>query len=146
MSRRKSTTPTNYDIGYCRPPKRSQFQPGQSGNPTGRRKAIPTIGARLRELVNSKVTVTEQGRTRRISRLDVMLRQLGNEAMRGDKRAFKLLMEFLHRYDAAVEGTVHSEEMAPEDLAILSDYLRKTGGSNTDDSPNDRGDHDGESL
>jgi Family of unknown function (DUF5681) len=146
MSRRKSTTPTNYDIGYCRPPKRSQFQPGQSGNPTGRRKAIPTIGARLRELVNSKVTVTEQGRTRRISRLDVMLRQLGNEAMRGDKRAFKLLMEFLHRYDAAVEGTVRSEEMAPEDLEILSDYLRKTGGSNADDNSDIQGDHDGESL
>ena len=52
-----------------------------------------------------------------------MLRQLGNDAMRGDKRALKLLMEFLHRYDAAVEETVHSEEMAPEDLEILSDYL-----------------------
>jgi hypothetical protein len=145
MSRRKSSTQSDYDIGYCRPPKRSQFRPGQSGNPTGRRKAIPTIGARLRELVYSKVTVTEQGRTRRISRLDVMLRQLGNDAMRGDKRALKLLMEFLHRYDAAVEETVHSEEMAPEDLEILSDYLRQTGSSNSGSKDSsDEGDDDGE--
>ena len=65
MSRRKSSNPSDYEVGYGRPPEGIRFQPGQSGNPTGRRKAIPTIGARLRELVYSKVTVTEQGRTRR---------------------------------------------------------------------------------
>ena len=148
MSKRKSSNRSTYDVGYCRPPKKSQFRPGQSGNPTGRRKASPTIGARLRELVHSKVTVTEQGRTRRISRLDVMLRQLGNDAMRGDKRAFKLLMEFFDRYDVAVEGTVGSEEMASEDLQILSDYLGKAGSSNSDaDSGVTEGeDDDGASL
>jgi Family of unknown function (DUF5681) len=145
---RKSGGLSDYDIGYGRPPKRSQFRPGQSGNPTGRRKAIPTIGSRLRELVYSKVTVTEQGRTRRISRLDVMLRQLGNDAMRGDKRAFKLLMEFLHRYDAAVEGPVRSEDMTSEDLEILSDYLRNTATTNSDlgGGPTEGEDNDGESL
>jgi Family of unknown function (DUF5681) len=145
MPKRKFRSLPDYDIGYGRPPKKSQFRPGQSGNPTGRRKASPTIGARLRELVHSKVAVTEQGRTRRISRLDVMLRQLGNDAMRGDKRAFKLLMEFLHRYDVAVEGTVRSEEMASEDLEILSDYLRKTGSSNSGSKDSsDEGVDDGE--
>src|SRR6516164_11260123 len=87
MSRRKSRIPSDYDVGYGRPPKATRFQPGQSGNPTGHRKGSPTIGARLRELMSSKVTVTEHGRTRRISRLDVMLRQLTNDAMRGDQRA-----------------------------------------------------------
>jgi hypothetical protein len=146
MSKRKRSDQANYDVGYGRPPKKSQFRPGQSGNPTGRRKASPTIGSRLRALIYSKVTVTEQGRTRRISRLDVMLRQLGNDAMRGDKRAFKLLMEFFHRYDVAVEGAVRSEEMAADDLEILSQYLRTTGSSNSDDSSNEGGDDDGESL
>jgi Family of unknown function (DUF5681) len=146
MSKREFRSLPDYDIGYGRPPKKSQFRPGQSGNPTGRRKASPTIGVRLQELMNSKITVTERGRSRRISRLDVMLHQLTNDAMRGDQRALKLLMGFLHRYGAEVEGTVRSEEMAPEDLEILSDYLRTTGGSNSDDSPNDRGDDDGESL
>ena len=145
MSKRKSGSRSDYDVGYCRPPKKSQFRPGQSGNPTGRREASPTIGSRLRALIYSKVTVTEQGRTRRISRLDLMLRQLGNDAIRGDKRAFKLLMEFLHRYDVAVEGAVRSEEMTSDDLEILSEYLRKTGSSNSDDSSSEGGD-DGESL
>ena len=47
--------------------------------------------------------------------------------MRGDQRALKLLMEFLNRYAAEVEGTIRSEEITSEDLEILSDYLRKTG-------------------
>ena len=147
MSRRKSRSPSDYEVGYCRPPKATRFRLGQSGNPTGYRKGSKTIGARLRELMNSKVTVTEHGRTHRISRLDVMLRQLTNDAMRGDQRALKLLMEFLHRYGAEVEGTVRSEEINSEDLEILADYVRRTGLSNPDlnVSPNE-GDDDGESL
>jgi hypothetical protein len=148
MSRHKARGPSDYDVGYGRPPKVNRFRPGQSGNPTGYRKGSKTIGARLRELMNSKVTVTEHGRTRRISRLDVMLRQLTNDAMHGDQRALKLLMEFLHRYGAEVEGTVGAEEITCEDLEILSDYLRKTGSSDSDleVSPDERDGDDGESL
>ena len=147
MSRRKSVDPLAYEVGYGRPPRETQFRPGQSGNPTGSRKGSKTIGVRLRELVSSKVTVTEHGRTRRISRLDVMLHQLTNDAMRGDQRAFRLLMDFLHRYGADVKETVGVEEITSEDLEILSDYLRKTGSSNSDPdvSPNGE-DDDGESL
>jgi hypothetical protein len=148
MPRRKSRSPSDYDVGYCRPPKATQFRPGQSGNPTGYRKRSKTIGERLRELMNSKVTVTEHGRTRRVSQLDVMLRRLANDAMRGDQRALKLLIEFLHRYGAEAETTVRSEEITSEDLEILSDYLRKTGSSNSypDVSPNDGDVDDGASL
>ena len=148
MSRHKSRNPSDYEVGYRRPPWETRFRPGQSGNPTGVRKVGKSIGARLRELMNSKVTVTEQGRSRRISRLDVMLRQLANDAMRGDQRAFRLLMDFLHRYGAEAEGAVRSEEITSEDLEILSDYLRRTGSSNSDlnASPNQGDDDDGESL
>jgi Family of unknown function (DUF5681) len=148
MSRRKSRSRSDYEVGYGRPPRETRFRPGQSGNPTGSRKGSKTIGARLRELMNSKVTVTEQGRPRRISRLDVMLRQLTNDAMRGDQRALKLLMEFLHRYGAEVERTDGAEEITSEDLEILSDFLRKTGSSDSDpEVPHDEGDgDDGESL
>ena len=148
MSRRKVRSPSNYDVGYGRPPKATRFRPGQSGNPTGYRKGSKTIGARLRELMNSKVTVTEHGRTRRISRLDVTLHQLTNDAMRGDQRALKLLMEFLHRYGGEVEGTARSEEITSEDLEILADYVRETGPSNFDPnvSPKEEEDDDGGSL
>ena len=146
MSRRKSRSPSDYEVGYGRPPKATRFRPGQSGNPTGGRKSSKTIGERVRELMNSKVAVTERGRTRRMSRFDVMLRHSADDAMRGDQRALKLLMEFLHRHGGEVEGTVRSEELTSEDLKILSDYLRKTGSSNSDPdvSPKEEEDDDAE--
>lgn len=132
MSRRKPGGPSDYKIGFGRPPKASQFQPGQSGNPTGRRKSHKSVAESLRDLINAKVTVTENGQFRRISRLDVMLRQLANDAMRGNQRAIKLLMESLHRHGAEAEGSVRSEDLNSEDLEILSDYIRKNGSSSID--------------
>jgi hypothetical protein len=134
MSRRKLDHPADYEIGFGRPPKASQFQSGQSGNPTGRRKSQKPVGERLRDLINAKVMVTENGRSRRISRLDVMLRQLANDAMRGDQRAIKLLLEFLHRYGAEAKESVRSEDLSSEDLEILSEFIRKTGSSGIDAS------------
>jgi hypothetical protein len=145
MSKRKLRSQLDYEVGYGRPPKASQFRPGQSGNPTGARKGGKTIGVRLQELINAKVAVTESGRTRRIPRLDVMLHRLSNDAMRGDQRALKHILEFVHRYSPAGEGAVRSEEMTSEDLEILADYLGKTrpSGSDSNDSP-EEGDDDGD--
>ena len=90
--------------------------------------------------MNSKVTVTEQGRTHRISWLDVMLGQLGNDAMRGNQRALKLLMESASDTGQRLMEP-RTNEMTSEDLEILSDYLQKTGASNSDP---DGGSHEGD--
>jgi Family of unknown function (DUF5681) len=38
MSRKKRRPTGRYRIGYCKPPKRTQFKRGRSGNPKGRKK------------------------------------------------------------------------------------------------------------
>ena len=48
MSKRKTTVSNSsrengYEVGYGRPPKDSQFRPGQSGNPAGRRKGVRNL-------------------------------------------------------------------------------------------------------
>jgi hypothetical protein len=58
------------------PQRASQFQPGTSGNPRGRRKGSRSVGAILNGIMSQKVTVSEGGRTRRVSRLEVMLLRL----------------------------------------------------------------------
>ena len=148
MSRRKARRLLDYDVGYCRPPEASRYRPGQSGNPTGYRKGGKTIGVRLRELMNSKVTVTEHGRTRRIPRLEVMLLQLANDATRGDPRALKLILDVADRYGRHAEGSDRSEQMTSEDLEILTDYLQRAEPPNADpsESPKEGGGDDGESL
>ena len=121
MTKTPGSKPNDYDVGYRRPPRASQFQPGTSGNPRGRRKGSRSVGA-LAEQFEQKLTVAERGQTRRVTRLEIMLLQLANDAARGDPRAMKLLLELNDRYGQPTDGDVQSEELSAEDLEILAAY------------------------
>jgi hypothetical protein len=54
-----------------------------------RPKGPKTVGAVLRDVTQRRIEVTENGKTRRILVLEVMLRRLANDAMRSDPRAMK---------------------------------------------------------
>src|SRR5271170_5485232 len=77
-------------VGYRRPPKHSRFQPGQSGNPRGRPPGVKSLSDIVRKIVGQKVTVTENGRARRVPRLEAILLRAASEASRGDGRALRL--------------------------------------------------------
>jgi hypothetical protein len=118
---------TEFEVGYRRPPKFSQYQPGQSGNPRGRPKGSRKVADILRELLNAKITITEHGVSRRSSRLEVMILQLSNDATRGDKRALKLILDLTDRHGREDETPVRADGLASEDRAILEEFMRKRG-------------------
>jgi Family of unknown function (DUF5681) len=76
MPNRKGPKGSGYVVGYRRPPKSTQFKTGKSGNPRGRPKGARSVGAVLRDVIQQRIAVTENGRTRRIPALEVMLRRL----------------------------------------------------------------------
>jgi hypothetical protein len=81
-----------YDVGYGRPPKHSQFKRGQSGNPRGRTKGQLNTQTYLDKILNQKVVVNEQGRSRTITKREVILTQLVNRAAgKGDLATIKHL-------------------------------------------------------
>ena len=45
----------NYDVGYKKPPKNTQFKPGQSGNPKGRPKKPTNIHEALIDNLGKKI-------------------------------------------------------------------------------------------
>jgi hypothetical protein len=98
MPDRKSSGTSDYVVGYRRPPKATQFAAGKSGNPKGRPKGSRSVGAVLKDILQQKIAVTENGKTRRIPALEVMLRRLANDAMRSDPNAIRLLLPLIDRY------------------------------------------------
>jgi Family of unknown function (DUF5681) len=46
-------------IGYGSPPKRTQFKPGQSGNPSGRPKGIRNFRTELLDELAESITIKE---------------------------------------------------------------------------------------
>jgi Family of unknown function (DUF5681) len=123
MASRKGSDFGEYAVGYGRPPKETRFAPGRSGNPRGRPKAVPTVGAILRSIIQQKIAVTENGKTRRLPALEVLLRRLVNNAMRGDAKALKLMVSFLDRYAETTEAKVQLNDLLAEDREILTQYL-----------------------
>jgi len=53
-------------VGYGKPPKRTRFKPGHSGNPKGRPRKNKTLPDYVEEELRSMVTLTEEGKTRKI--------------------------------------------------------------------------------
>ena len=110
-------------VGYRRPPRHSRFQPGQSGNPRGRPPGVKSLSDIVRKIVGQKVTVTENGRVRRVPRLEAILLRAAGEASRGDARALRLLLQLTERYGEIVQTGADREVTGAEDLAILRRYL-----------------------
>ena len=95
---RKTSASSKSDVGYRRPPKATQFKKETSGNPRGRPKGSRDIGNVLLDVTRQKIPVTENGRTRRMPALEVMLREFTNEAIQNDQGALKLLFTLMERY------------------------------------------------
>ena len=114
-----------YEVGYGRPPQATQFKPGKSGNPRGRPKGSRPVGAVLQQILNQRIPVTENGRTRRLPALEVILRRLANDAMRSEPRALKLLLGLYDRYGESPETDLRLDEILAEDREILANFLNK---------------------
>ena len=100
MSKKKASD--SYEVGYGKPPKNSQFKKGVSGNPKGRPKKAPDFYAELMKASRSFITVNDNGKRIRISKLRGIVMQLMNKALTGDIRAMRIL--FSH-YPQALEVT-----------------------------------------
>ena len=134
MSDKKTPSSPEYLVGYGRPPKATQFAVGNRANPTGRPKGARSVAAVLRDILQRKIPVTENGRTRRIPVLEALILRLANEAMKSDPAAVKLLLALNDRYSDAPASTLQFEGLLAEDRAILAQYLPKAIGDVSDDS------------
>jgi Family of unknown function (DUF5681) len=127
MRSRKGSGSSKKEIGYRRPPRATQFKKGESGNPRGRPKGSRNIGKVLLDVTGQKIAVTENGRTRRMPALEVMLRRLASDAIKNDQGALKLFFSLVDRYADLTETVVapNIDDVLAEDREILERYLKK---------------------
>jgi hypothetical protein len=116
-----------YAVGHGRPPQHSRFQPGRSGNPKGRPRGVRSVGDLVRKIVAAPVTISEGGRTRRAPRLEAILLRIAADAVRGDVRALRLLLQLTERYGEDAPAAADTQKLTAEDLAILRRYLPDPG-------------------
>jgi hypothetical protein len=113
-------------VGYRHPPIGTRFRPGQSGNPRGRPKGARNLSTVVAAALGERVAVTENGRRRRITKLEAAVKQLVNRAAAGEPRATQLLLALVEADEArpAQQDAAHLNEA---DEIVVAGLMRRLG-------------------
>lgn len=107
-------------VGYGRPPRHSQFKKGQSGNPKGRRRKFLSERDIVEAELRKYVSVTENGREVKLTKLEYMIRNQINAALRGDGRAIKDVYGLMKKHGLDRQESF-GKDMTPEALFEIID-------------------------
>jgi len=121
MANNDDTRGKNNEVGYGKPPGRTRFVKGQSGNPAGRPKGSQNLSTILNKVGRERVRVTENGRVRYITKNEATMLQLMNKAAAGDLNAARLLLSWV------VWLTNSAQAAAPSAVLHERDKLVKLG-------------------
>lgn len=93
----------DYEVGYKKPPKHTQFQPGQSGNPAGRPPRSRNLKRLVDEVLDERVELKENGSALIVSKREALIRRMYFDAMNGDARARRQLIQILEKWSGAFD-------------------------------------------
>jgi len=115
-----------YEVGFGKPPQPTQFKPGQSGNPAGRPRGAKNFATAIQQELDARVTVTENGRRRRISKCEVIAKLLVNKSATGDLKAMLLLLnEARARETNAANPAADAVLDIPEDRRVFDGIIAR---------------------
>ena len=115
-----------YDVGYAKPPSRTRFKPGQSGNPRGRPRGAKNFVTAIEGELRARVTVTENGRRKRVTKREVIAKRLVNCAAEGDLRAIPLLLNEARGFEnLPVGGIAIGVFGGPQDQEVMAGIVQR---------------------
>jgi hypothetical protein len=119
----------SYSVGYGKPPREHQFQPGQSGNRKGRPKGAKNTATIVSEVLNRKVKVRTGDTVRKITVHEAMITGFADHGLKGDVKAPAFLLDRNDRAEAAEDqaNTVTTPEEQEIIDEFVKEYLKKKG-------------------
>lgn len=129
-------SPDPYRVGYGRPPRATQFQPGKSGNPNGRKRGSKNFVTLLQAELDKQVVVTDGGKRKKISKQQATVTLLVNKVLSGDQKALATLIVLQQKYFAPGVGggaggggstaqEVQANFLDQDDEAVFTDFLQR---------------------
>lgn len=117
----------DYEVGFGKPPRHSQFQPGRSGNPRGRPRGRLNLATILQNTLDKKVSINEGGKPKIVSKRELMFVNAVNNAIKGDARSLMALISIMARVGSKdLEPILDHPDELPEDAAILKLFLERS--------------------
>ncbi|SLN76692.1 DUF5681 domain-containing protein [Ruegeria meonggei] len=116
-----------YEVGYGKPPKATQFKKGRSGNPKGRPKGAKGVNASLKRELEAKITVREGNREVRISKAEAIAKRVTASALKGDTKMLMALLkldtDLFNTSDMDAQESARAVEPDSVDFDILRDFF-----------------------
>lgn len=117
---RDTSSPPEYEVGYGKPPKHTQFKPGHSGNPRGRPKGSRNFKTDLLEELGEKIEIREGDRPRKITKQRALVKSLTNGSIKGNPRSTGHLLAAIFRVlDTGANQPEIEEDLTAEEAEIL---------------------------
>ena len=118
----KRSATGDYAVGYCRPPKASQWKPGQSAYPAGRPKGSKNEDTIVREVMNRKVALSLGGNVRKVSLLEAVWTKIADDALKGNAKAQALITNRARSLETTDPET---PTLSRDDEQVLTSYHRQ---------------------
>ena len=131
-------TSNDYEIGYKKPPKQTQFQAGHSGNPNGRPKGLKNLATDLQEELEQKILITEANKSQTVTKQRAMIKTLFAKALKGETRAANVLIGLILGLEQAEQNSSDGTALSGEDQAILAAYTKQLLGEHQADEKGEK--------
>jgi hypothetical protein len=112
-------------VGYGRPPRHTRFQPGRSGNPKGRPKGSKNFSTLFSEELAQPVTLTENGKRRRMPKRQALAKQVINKALSNDPKAAALVLDQIRRSEGPADGPAMIDVGQRENRLVMESIVRR---------------------
>jgi hypothetical protein len=91
---------TDYDVGYKKPPRHSQFKAGNHANLKGRgKRKIPLEAEIFKSVMNAPAEFQERCKPKRAPRIALAIKHLGRAALKADIGAAALLLDIRAHFE-----------------------------------------------
>lgn len=113
----------DYEVGKGKPPKKTRFQKGKSGNPKGRPKGSKNFDTELDAVLNKKVTVIENGRAKKVTTQEAVLRKLTAKALEGNNPSLGRYLDLAQQRSVEKEANASERRLSGGEEDILRRYV-----------------------
>ena len=130
-----NTVSYSYEVGYGKPPKHTQFKPGYSGNKKGRLKGSANLFTAVEKLQNERVRIVHNGKQKSISVTEAILRKAGMDALNGNAKAQKIMLDYFEKNERRKEELAQRvEALREDDRTLLAETIKEYMEGNVNDT------------
>lgn len=102
-----------------------QFGAGNRANPYGRPRKSKSMYDEVARELQAKVTITENGKRKRVSKLAANTKQIANQGASGAIRAAKMTVDFALRAERERDAPPEALPLSQNDRAIVERFLAR---------------------